>query len=662
MADSMVTVFTREENVRDFLESQDVGLVERVVNAVKRLVKEIKAAVQRIAKRNPETAAMLKQDADTLQEIADRFDRLGAMANAVRESEGNADNRGGNDRLSIRDRNGNEMPVGEDAYEENKRIIANMEPIVTLKGNPFEKNEREDFRTMGTKYFNSIGNVAHSPVFGDIRLDVHGIDHLISQKLTRRKTALLPAVKDVIEKGRVIMTDENHKENRFDTAIVAGVGEWNGKPFYMGVVLRQDEGYKNSYYFHDAVIEEKRRPTISQQVAGGGVNASIVREGDGQPSVSSILANLADYNTEFQEKFSLRDDAYMSAAQSGDTQTAQRMLDEEAEEKFARSKVRDKKGRLLKVYHGTNAQFTVFDTSKQGGVNGTAEGYGIYLSDSQEVTEHYGERQIAAYVNITHPATRWKKTITQARLAKLIKETCMRQARRMVDDGDYRMVREAVKDSWVSNYTDTYGTTMDAAYRDVAAQIIEANDSDMDIIQEVMSGMSIRSYAAAEEFYNEVLTPVTGIDGFWTTWKNRETEERHNIILAFNSEQIKSAEPVTYDDAGEIIPLGERFSKENPDIRYSLRDVDTQDDEKQISQKKSEKNSIKSKNMSKEVFSMHDKSEKKNRENQDKLIHQDEAFRLTMTVDEAAKELNISRTTAYHLVKQKEFPAFNISR
>ena len=133
----MVTVFTREENVRDFLESQDVGLVERVVNAVKRLVKEIKAAVQRIAKRNPETAAMLKQDADTLQEIADRFDRLGAMANAVRESEGNADNRGGNDRLSIRDRNGNEMPVGEDAYEENKRIIANMEPIVTLKGNPF---------------------------------------------------------------------------------------------------------------------------------------------------------------------------------------------------------------------------------------------------------------------------------------------------------------------------------------------------------------------------------------------------------------------------------------------------------------------------------------------------------------------------------------------
>ncbi|MGN0746706.1 MAG: hypothetical protein ACI4ML_08535, partial [Aristaeellaceae bacterium] len=252
-------------------------------------------------------AAMLQQDADTLQEIADRFDRLGAMANAVRESEGNAENRGGNDRLSIRDRNGNEMPVGEDAYEENKRIVANMEPIITLSGNPFEKNEREDFVTMGTKYFDSIGNVAHSHVFGDVRLNEAGIRHMLAQGITRRKTALLPAVKEVIEKGHVIMTDENHKGKMFDTAIVAGVVEWNGKQFYMGVVMRQDKGYINSYYFHDAVIVEKRRPNISHQDAGVGGKAGSIREGEVEPSVSSILANLADYNTEFQEKFSLRD-------------------------------------------------------------------------------------------------------------------------------------------------------------------------------------------------------------------------------------------------------------------------------------------------------------------------------------------------------------------
>lgn len=37
--------------------------------------------------------------------------------------------------------------------------------------------------------------------------------------------------------------------------------------------------------------------------------------------------------------------------------------------------------------------------------------------------------------------------------------------------------------------------------------------------------------------------------------------------------QVKSADPITYDDAGNVIPLSERFNTENPDIRYSTRDT-----------------------------------------------------------------------------------------
>ena len=41
-----------------------------------------------------------------------------------------------------------------------------------------------------------------------------------------------------------------------------------------------------------------------------------------------------------------------------------------------------------------------------------------------------------------------------------------------------------------------------------------------------------------------------------------------------NSAQIKSADAVTYDDNGNVIPLSERFNSENDDIRYQLRDED----------------------------------------------------------------------------------------
>ncbi len=44
-----------------------------------------------------------------------------------------------------------------------------------------------------------------------------------------------------------------------------------------------------------------------------------------------------------------------------------------------------------------------------------------------------------------------------------------------------------------------------------------------------------------------------------------------------NSAQIKSADAVTYDDNGKVIPLSERFNSENDDIRYQMRDEDDGD-------------------------------------------------------------------------------------
>ena len=44
--------------------------------------------------------------------------------------------------------------------------------------------------------------------------------------------------------------------------------------------------------------------------------------------------------------------------------------------------------------------------------------------------------------------------------------------------------------------------------------------------------------------------------------------------VVFDSNQIKSADPVTYDDDGNVIPLSKRFKENQDDIRFSL-DIDT---------------------------------------------------------------------------------------
>lgn len=48
-----------------------------------------------------------------------------------------------------------------------------------------------------------------------------------------------------------------------------------------------------------------------------------------------------------------------------------------------------------------------------------------------------------------------------------------------------------------------------------------------------------------------------------------------NVYIYFDSNRLKSADPVTYDDSGNIIPLSKRFNAENVDIRYSDREIDS---------------------------------------------------------------------------------------
>lgn len=43
----------------------------------------------------------------------------------------------------------------------------------------------------------------------------------------------------------------------------------------------------------------------------------------------------------------------------------------------------------------------------------------------------------------------------------------------------------------------------------------------------------------------------------------------HTVWIPFYSNQVKSADPVVYDDNGNIIPLSERFNPDNDDIRYA---------------------------------------------------------------------------------------------
>lgn len=85
-----------------------------------------------------------------------------------------------------------------------------------------------------------------------------------------------------------------------------------------------------------------------------------------------------------------------------DTDSTGRELSAEQREYFKDSKVRDEDGNLLVVYHGTDADFTVFDASK-GRANMDIQG--MFFSPWELDAQGYGKNVSAYYLNITNPAS-----------------------------------------------------------------------------------------------------------------------------------------------------------------------------------------------------------------------------------------------------------------
>ena len=70
---------------------------------------------------------------------------------------------------------------------------------------------------------------------------------------------------------------------------------------------------------------------------------------------------------------------------------------------------------------------------------------------------------------------------------------------------------------------------------------------------------------ATQDYFKSI-----GVDTIEYT--NDVEDKGSTSYLLMNANQVKSADPVTYDGNGKVIPLSERFKSDNDDIRYSVRD------------------------------------------------------------------------------------------
>lgn len=223
-------------------------------------------------------------------------------------------------------------------------------------------------------------------------------------------------------------------------------------------------------------------------------------------------------------------------------------LSEGQKEFFKDTKVKDENGNLLVVYHGSPAKFTVFDHSHIN-AHGNSHGRGFYFTEKKSLAEGFekGDGQLLeGYLNITNPLSEDKVTIQKANLHKLIKATCKAEAQSLVDDDGYDNINEALRDTWISNYVDTYSTSLNDAYREVTDIIYSANDNDVEMVAELTNA------GAGTGNTLRLVHDILGYDGVIYT----ATDGTHEFVSLVSNQ---------FKDIDNINPTS------NPDINRSLK-------------------------------------------------------------------------------------------
>ena len=221
-------------------------------------------------------------------------------------------------------------------------------------------------------------------------------------------------------------------------------------------------------------------------------------------------------------RYSDRD--YMNAVNSGDMETAQRMVDEAAKAN----------GYDEVVFHGTNSdKINVFVGSPNRMETNGPNLIKGYFSDQEAYSEDYGDNTFKYYINA--------ENFLEIRGAFDTEEMTEYLARHGVTGVEYNDFIS--DDEEVASWLDEYGDG-------VIDPWMFFNENGGNITERIRA-------AGYKGVYWE--------EGYFT-------EEGGYAFMPFESNLIKSADPVVYDNDGKVIPLSERFNAENEDVRYSDRE------------------------------------------------------------------------------------------
>jgi hypothetical protein len=179
-----------------------------------------------------------------------------------------------------------------------KEFLLNGKPVALLTGEEFSKKEGITLTQQVAEYYNSIGNKAISPVYGEVILDKKGVDDDFAHGVGRVKAIAFAAVPQIIEKGIIILPFNKYKngENVISAMVAAPIQIADKE--YVGVVVLRKRQDVNKLYVHEVTLKEKlladsSNPTQSLAIQQGVIFKSYIGSSNPTQSLATNSGNIA---------------------------------------------------------------------------------------------------------------------------------------------------------------------------------------------------------------------------------------------------------------------------------------------------------------------------------------------------------------------------------
>ena len=227
------------------------------------------------------------------------------------------------------------------------------------------------------------------------------------------------------------------------------------------------------------------------------------------------------------------------------------------------------------VYHGTPAKDLESFDYKFIGTTGYALGPGFYFTDDESEARLYTKRDgvvIPVFLKINNARDWDSPALTAAELLPVLERTAeMEHQENLAEDPD-----AVIEDTFIANFggmeaaaemlagEDIINEEEGAGFRE-ASKKIHGQEAHYSIAEQLGS---MKGSGMHPEFFLRAFKEVAGIDGLYQVG-TRTGSHRGAKTIVFTPEQIKSADQITHDKDGNVIPLSERFDESKESILYS---------------------------------------------------------------------------------------------